>query len=51
MNHGRSSRSLKGMILAIFGMTLLGGCTHVDPGALDLFIADLSRAALSALLL
>lgn len=51
MSHGRARRSLKGMILTIFGMALMGGCAPLEPGTLELFVADLSRAALSALLL
>ena len=39
------------MALAIFSITLLGGCTHADPAALEMFVTDLLRNAAAALLL
>jgi len=39
------------VVLAIFSMTLLGGCTHTDPVALEMFVADMLRGLASALLL
>ncbi len=39
------------VVLALFGMALLGGCTHADPAALETFATDLLRNAAAALLL
>ncbi|MFQ5512727.1 MAG: hypothetical protein ACE5EO_12885 [Candidatus Krumholzibacteriia bacterium] len=39
------------VVLAIFSMTLLGGCAHADPTALETFVVDLLRSAAAALLL
>ena len=39
------------LALAILSMTLFGGCTHADPAALEMFVADLLRNAVAALLL
>ena len=39
------------VVLAIFSMTLLGGCTHADPATLEAFMTDLLRSVASALLL
>lgn len=39
------------VVLAIFGMTLLGGCTHADPAVWETFIGDFLRSAAAALLL
>ncbi len=38
-------------VLAIFSMTLLGGCTHADPAVLEAFVTDLLRSVAAALLL
>ena len=39
------------VVLAIFSMTLLGGCTHADPAVLEMLVADWLRNAAAALLL
>ena len=38
-------------LLLIVSVTLLGGCSDVDPAALELFVADMLRNATVALLL
>lgn len=51
MSSERARNGFIPVVLAIFGMTLLGGCTHADPVALEAFVTDLLRSAASALLL
>ena len=51
MSNKRSRNGFVGVVLAIFGLTVLGGCTHADPAGLETFVADLLRNAAAALLL
>jgi len=51
MSNERSQNGFLLVVLAIFSMALLGGCTHADPAALETFVADLFRNAAAALLL
>ncbi len=51
MSSERVQNGFIGVALAIFGMTLLGGCTHADGAVLETFVADLLRNAAAALLL
>ena len=38
-------------LLAVFSITLLGGCTHADPAVWETFVEDLLRNAAAAFLL
>lgn len=51
MSSERTRNGFITLVLAIFSMTLSGGCTHADPAALETFVADLLRNAVAALLL
>ena len=51
MSNERTRIGFRRVVLAVFGLTLLGGCKHADPPALQTFIADLLRNAAAALLL
>ena len=51
MSSGRARNGFLPAVLAIFSMTLLGGCTHADPAALQAFVTDMLRSVASALLL
>jgi len=51
MNKERTRNGFIFVVLAIFSMTLLGGCAHADPAALEMFTTDLLRNAAAALLL
>ncbi len=51
MSNQRMRHGMARTILAIFGMMLLGGCTHAGPVNVELFLMDLLRNAAAALLL
>ncbi len=51
MSSERTRNGFMRVVLAIFGLTLLGGCTHADPEVLETFVMDLLRNAAAALLL
>lgn len=51
MSNKRTCYRIARTALAIFGMTLLGGCNHADPVSAELFLTDLLRNAAAALLL
>ena len=51
MRNKRRRIGLLPAVLAIFSMTLLGGCTHADPAILEAFVTDLLRSVAAALLL
>lgn len=38
-------------VLLVTSLTLLSGCTHADPAALETFVADMLRSAAAAFLL
>ena len=51
MSSERARNGFIPAVLAIFSMTLLGGCTHADPATWEAFVMDLLRSVASALLL
>ena len=51
MSNKRRRYDFTQVALAIFGMTLLGGCTHADPVIVEQFLTDLLRNTAAALLL
>lgn len=51
MSSERARNGFIGVVLAIFGMTLLGGCTHADGAVLETFVVDLLRNAAAAFIL
>lgn len=51
MSNERTRIGFMRLVLAIFSMTLLGGCAHSDSVALEAFVTDMLRGVASALLL
>ena len=51
MSSERMPNGFMRVVLAGFGLTLLGGCTHADPATWEAFVMDLLRSVASALLL
>ena len=51
MSNERARNEFIPAVLAIFSMTLLGGCAHADPAVLETFVTDFLRNAAAALLL
>ena len=51
MSSERMPNGFMRVVLAGFGLTLLGGCTHADAGALEMFVMDLLRSVSAALVL
>ncbi len=51
MSNDQARNGFVRVVLAIFGMILLGGCTTADPAVLETFAVDLLRNAAAALLL
>ncbi len=51
MSNKRLRRGITQVALAIYSMTLLGGCTHAAPMSIEQFLTELLRNAAAALLL
>ena len=51
MSSKRTRIGFTPVVLAIFSIALLGGCTHTDSVALEAFVTDILRGVASALLL
>ncbi len=51
MRSDRARNGLMPVALAMLGMILLGGCTPAEPAHLEVFLTELLRNAVAALLL
>jgi len=51
MRNKRMRHGITQVALTVFGMTLLGGCTHAEPVSIEQFLTELLRNAAAALLL
>ena len=48
MSSEQTKNGFMRIVLAVFGITLLGGCTHADHVSVKLFLTDLLRNAAAA---